>query len=137
MHLHSDDQKNSRKLIADIMAQKINNEVLTKRMVPDFALGCRRMTPGSAYLESLTKENIEVIHESVVRLTKTGVVDAAGVEHEVDVVVGDYNDSSEAMVTRIQWTDPGIGLRDRIRHVLCSPFQSHRKTRCRHCRAIR
>lgn len=87
MHLHSDDQKNSRKLIADIMAQKINNEVLTKRMVPDFALGCRRMTPGSAYLESLTKENIEVIHESVVRLTKTGVVDAAGVEHEVDVVV--------------------------------------------------
>ncbi|KAF3003284.1 hypothetical protein E8E14_006499 [Neopestalotiopsis sp. 37M] len=87
MHLHSDDQKSSRKLIADIMADKINDEALTKRMVPDFALGCRRMTPGSGYLESLTKPNVEVVHESVVRLTKTGVVDGAGIEHEVDVVV--------------------------------------------------
>lgn len=87
MHLHSDDQKSSRKLIADIMADKINDEALTKRMVPDFALGCRRMTPGSGYLESLTKPNVEVVHESVIRLTKTGVVDGAGVEHEVDVVV--------------------------------------------------
>lgn len=87
MHLHSDDQKSSRKLIADIMADKINDEALTKRMVPDFALGCRRMTPGSGYLESLTKPNVEVVHQSVVRLTKTGVVDGAGIEHEVDVVV--------------------------------------------------
>jgi cation diffusion facilitator CzcD-associated flavoprotein CzcO len=87
MHLHSEDQKNSRKLIADIMAAKINDEKITKRMVPDFALGCRRMTPGSGYLESLTKHNVQVVHESVVRLTKNGVVDGSGVEHEVDVVV--------------------------------------------------
>lgn len=87
MHLHSQDQKNSRDLIANMMRDKIGNDKIAKKMVPDFALGCRRMTPGSGYLESLTKDNVEVIHESVTRLTETGVVDASGVEHEVDVVI--------------------------------------------------
>lgn len=87
MHLNSKDQKNSRQLIADIMRDKLNNDKLAERLIPDFALGCRRMTPGSGYLESLSKENIEVLHQSVVRLTQTGVVDEKGVEHEVDAVI--------------------------------------------------
>lgn len=87
MHMHSQDQKNSRGLIADIMREKIGNDKIAKQMVPDFALGCRRMTPGSGYLESLTKDNVEVIHESVTRLTETGIVDETGVEHQVDVVI--------------------------------------------------
>ncbi|MCU7707514.1 hypothetical protein, partial [Streptomyces albidoflavus] len=54
MHLHSKDQQNSRGLIRDLMYEKLgHDDGLTKKMVPDFALGCRRMTPGSGYLESL------------------------------------------------------------------------------------
>lgn len=45
------------------------------------------MTPGANYLETLSKENVQVVNDSVVRLTPTGVVDATGVEHTVDVVV--------------------------------------------------
>jgi len=87
MHMHSGDQKNSRELIANLMNDKLANDKLAKKMIPDFALGCRRMTPGSGYLESLGKENVEVIHESAMRLTETGIVDESGVEHEVDVVI--------------------------------------------------
>ncbi len=87
MHLNSNDQKKSRDLIANLMKEQLNNEKLAARLVPDFALGCRRMTPGSGYLESLSKENVEVIHQSVVRLTETGVVDDTGAEHQVDAVV--------------------------------------------------
>ncbi|KAF2865692.1 hypothetical protein BDV95DRAFT_506385 [Massariosphaeria phaeospora] len=87
MHMQSGDQKNSRELIANLMSDKLGNGKLAKKMIPDFALGCRRMTPGSGYLESLGKENVEVIHESAVRLTETGIVDESGVEHEVDVVI--------------------------------------------------
>ena len=60
---------------------------LTKAMIPEFALGCRRMTPGSGYLQSLTKKNVEVITESVVKFTEDGVVDESGNEHRVDVVI--------------------------------------------------
>lgn len=87
MHIHSQDQKNSRNLIADIMREKLDNDKLAKKLVPEFALGCRRMTPGSGYLESLSKDNVEVIHESATRMTETGIVDESGVEHEVDVII--------------------------------------------------
>ncbi|ERS95329.1 hypothetical protein HMPREF1624_08207 [Sporothrix schenckii ATCC 58251] len=87
MHRNSVDQKNSRELIAKIMRERLDNDALAAKMVPGFALGCRRMTPGSNYLEALSKDNVQVVHDSVVRLTETGVVDASGVEHPVDVVV--------------------------------------------------
>lgn len=87
MHLHSKDQEQSRELIRNIMSEKLNNDGLTAKMVPSFALGCRRMTPGSGYLESLSKDNVETIHKSAIRFTESGVVDEAGVEREFDVVI--------------------------------------------------
>ena len=88
MHNKSQDQKNSRNLVADIMSKQLNNDPsLTSKMIPDFALGCRRMTPGSGYLQSLTKENVSVITSSVVKFTEKGIIDETGQEHEVDVVI--------------------------------------------------
>ena len=53
MHLKAKDQRLSRDLVADIMSEQLNHdEKLTKHMIPPFALGCRRMTPGSGYLQS-------------------------------------------------------------------------------------
>jgi cation diffusion facilitator CzcD-associated flavoprotein CzcO len=88
MHNKSKDQKASRDLVANIMADQLgHDDRLTKKMTPEFALGCRRMTPGSGYLQSLTKENVEVVTESVTKLTEDGVVDESGKEHKVDVVI--------------------------------------------------
>lgn len=88
MHLKANDQKASRELVADIMAEQLgHDEKLTKHMIPPFALGCRRMTPGSGYLQSLRADNVQVIPSSAVRLTETGIVDESGEEREVDVVI--------------------------------------------------
>jgi cation diffusion facilitator CzcD-associated flavoprotein CzcO len=88
MHRTSKDQKTSRDLVADIMREQLGSDsFLTKKMIPGFDLGCRRMTPGSGYLQSLKKDNVQVVTESVVNFTKDGVVDETGTEHKVDVVV--------------------------------------------------
>ncbi len=88
MHRTSKDQKVSRELVADIMREQLGNDAfLTKKMIPNFDLGCRRMTPGSGYLQSLRKDNVQVVTESVVKLTKDGLVDESGTEHKVDVVI--------------------------------------------------
>ncbi|KAG4424001.1 hypothetical protein IFR04_002843 [Cadophora malorum] len=88
MHNKSQDQKNSRNLVAGIMSKQLNNDsTLTSKMIPDFALGCRRMTPGSGYLQSLTKENVSVNTSSVAKFTEKGIIDETGQEHEVDVVI--------------------------------------------------
>ncbi|KAJ9610802.1 hypothetical protein H2200_005579 [Cladophialophora chaetospira] len=87
MHSKGKDQKQSRDLIAGIMKDQLENDALAQHIIPPYALGCRRMTPGSGYLQSLSKENVRPVHRSVVRLTETGVVDEDGTEHEVDVVI--------------------------------------------------
>ncbi|CZT08171.1 hypothetical protein WAI453_002217 [Rhynchosporium graminicola] len=88
VHKGSQDQKKARELIANMMADQLNNDPkLTENIIPDFALGCRRMTPGSGYLQSLTQDNVTLVPSSVTRFTEKGVVDETGQEHEVDVVV--------------------------------------------------
>ena len=88
MHLHSTDQKTSREHVAASMRKKLGNDPrLTARLIPEFALGCRRMTPGSDYLQSLRRDNVEVITDSVVEFTADGVVDESGTETKVDVII--------------------------------------------------
>lgn len=88
MHLHSEDQKASREYVAADMRKKLNNdERLTKSLIPPFALGCRRMTPGSSYLESLSRPNVEVVTSSAASVTPNGIIDATGEHKEVDVII--------------------------------------------------
>ena len=88
MHLKSKDQHASRDLVAGIMADQLgHDEKLVKHMTPPFALGCRRMTPGSGYLQSLRADNVEVVPKSAVQFTEQGVIDEDGVHREVDVII--------------------------------------------------
>lgn len=61
---------------------------IADHIVPkDFAVGCRRPTPGNGYLEALCSENTTVVSQSILEITPKGIRTADGVEHEVDVIV--------------------------------------------------
>lgn len=53
----------------------------------DFAVGCRRPTPGNGYLEALCEDNVDVIGSSIAEITPEGIRTADGVEHKVDIIV--------------------------------------------------
>lgn len=53
----------------------------------NFAVGCRRPTPGNGYLEALCSENTEVVSQFIAEITPRGIKTTDGVEHEVDVIV--------------------------------------------------
>ena len=55
-------------------------------IVPDFAPGCRRLTPGKGYLEALMAPNVEVVPEAVGSIDATGIATAAGRHMDVDVI---------------------------------------------------
>lgn len=59
---------------------------LFNAIIPTFAPGCRRLTPGKGYLEALTEDNVEVTNESIVEVTETGVKLASGRQVEVDAL---------------------------------------------------
>lgn len=59
---------------------------LFNTIVPTFSPGCRRLTPGVGFLESLTKDNVEVVNGKIASVTETGVVLASGRHVELDAL---------------------------------------------------
>lgn len=70
------------------MQDKLNNKELEKLLIPEWSVGCRRITPGTDYLESLNDENVKVVYGEITKITETGVIcnDGSG-EHKVDVLI--------------------------------------------------
>lgn len=72
----------------DMRAKLASKPEIADLIVPkDFAVGCRRPTPGNGYLEALCKDNVTVVSSSIEEITPKGIRSADGVEHEVDVIV--------------------------------------------------
>lgn len=63
------------------------HEELKKFIVPKWAPGCRRISPGDGYLEALVKPNVRPIYGGIERVTKHGIISADGVEHKMDILV--------------------------------------------------
>lgn len=61
-------------------------EILDK-ILPSFAPGCRRLTPGPGFLEALTEENVDFISKPIKRITPKGVELEDGIVVEVDILV--------------------------------------------------
>ncbi|KAF2008609.1 putative dimethylaniline monooxygenase [Aaosphaeria arxii CBS 175.79] len=53
----------------------------------NFAVGCRRPTPGNGYLEALCEDNVSVVSQSIEQITPKGIKTKDGVEHEFDVII--------------------------------------------------
>ncbi|CZR69046.1 related to steroid monooxygenase [Phialocephala subalpina] len=60
---------------------------LLKVLIPDFAVGCRRPTPGNGYLEALCADKVEVIWGEIDSFTPNGLRSASGVEVSVDTII--------------------------------------------------
>lgn len=64
-----------------------HDEHLMKHMIPDFAVGCRRPTPGNGYLEALGKDNVRVVTDHIKRVVPEGVMLVTGEVIKVDTFV--------------------------------------------------
>ena len=49
---------------------------------PNFAPGCRRLTPGPGFLEALIEDNVAFIRDPISRIEPTGIVTEDGKLHE-------------------------------------------------------
>ncbi|OAA62749.1 Flavin monooxygenase-like protein [Niveomyces insectorum RCEF 264] len=78
-----------RKVITEEMERRIGpgHEDLKKFIIPKWAPGCRRISPGDGYLEALVKPNVTPVFGDLSRVTKEGIVTADGQLHKLDVIV--------------------------------------------------
>lgn len=63
------------------------NERLCKALIPEFPVGCRRLTPGTGYLESLRASNVRVVTEGIARVVAQGIETTDGEIIELDAIV--------------------------------------------------
>ncbi|OBT69205.1 hypothetical protein VE03_02005 [Pseudogymnoascus sp. 23342-1-I1] len=78
----------SRKVMTDHMTKALGgNKELMKAMIPSFPVGCRRLTPGVGYLESLGKDNVRVVTQGIARITDKGLELTSGELVEVDAII--------------------------------------------------
>lgn len=54
-------------------------------LTPNFAVGCRRITPGDAYMVAIQKPNVDIRFTPVARITEDGLVGGDGIERRVEL----------------------------------------------------
>ncbi|KAI8155151.1 FAD-binding monooxygenase [Colletotrichum sp. SAR 10_70] len=70
----SADQKEAREYSSNEMRVKLKDEDILNYLMPkNFAVGCRRPTPGNGYLEALTKDNVRVVTNDVEKIVPDGI----------------------------------------------------------------
>lgn len=85
-HSGSDEQKQAREYMLNQMKEKLGNSELENVLIPKWSVGCRRITPGTGYLESLSAPNITVVYGEIDRITQNGCV-VNSQEYPVDVLI--------------------------------------------------
>ena len=84
----SEKQKGAAVEFAKMMKNRLGgDEELSELLTPKWGVGCRRLTPGQNFLETLVKENVKVVKDEIERIDEKGLVTADGTLHEVDAIV--------------------------------------------------
>lgn len=63
------------------------DERLCKALIPQFPLGCRRITPAPGYLEALRSPNTEVITEGIAEVVPEGIRLESGEIIKLDAII--------------------------------------------------
>lgn len=73
---------------------------------PEWSLGCRRLTPGNGYLETLTQDNVELLVGDIAAITPKGIRMTDGREPEFDAII---RATGFDVSFKSQWTQLGRG----------------------------
>ncbi|KAF6517096.1 hypothetical protein HZS61_002657 [Fusarium oxysporum f. sp. conglutinans] len=85
---HTPEQKLARQSAVDNLKAKLDSRPdLAKLLEPDFAVGCRRPTPGLGYLEALVSPKCEVVWGDIAEFTPNGILTKDGRESKVDSII--------------------------------------------------
>jgi cation diffusion facilitator CzcD-associated flavoprotein CzcO len=69
------------------LERQVSDGELRALLTPSYTLGCKRTLFSNEYYPALARENVEVVPSAVAEVRPRAVVDARGVEREVDTIV--------------------------------------------------
>lgn len=60
---------------------------LREKLTPRYGFGCKRPSFSNEYWRTFTRDHVELVTETIERITARGILTADGAEHEVDTIV--------------------------------------------------
>jgi cation diffusion facilitator CzcD-associated flavoprotein CzcO len=69
------------------LERQVKDPELRAKLTPDYSPGCKRILVSNDYLPSLGRPNVEVVTGGIAEIREHSVVDANGVEREVDTII--------------------------------------------------
>ncbi|WP_021594260.1 flavin-containing monooxygenase [Actinomadura welshii] len=83
----SKQQGRMQRLCRHFIDTAIDDPTVREAVTPDHPWGCKRPVLASTFYPTLNRANVELVPEPVTSVTGKGIVDATGVEREVDVLI--------------------------------------------------
>ncbi|KAL4811335.1 FAD/NAD(P)-binding domain-containing protein [Aspergillus unguis] len=84
----SDAQKEALAYSVSQMTEKLASKPeIGEKLIPEWAVGCRRTTPGNGYLEALCSPKVEIIWGEIDSFNETGLLAANGAQRDVDAII--------------------------------------------------
>ncbi|MGY2230299.1 NAD(P)/FAD-dependent oxidoreductase [Pseudomonas tolaasii] len=79
------------KMVQKIARRHLHKQVarpsLRKTLTPDYTIGCKRVLISNDYYPALSRSNVEVVTDKVLRIEADGVVTADGIKHPADCLI--------------------------------------------------
>ncbi|KAL2853502.1 hypothetical protein BJX68DRAFT_264970 [Aspergillus pseudodeflectus] len=63
-----------RKTMTERLGDSDKGRKIAQRLIPDFPVGCRRLTPGPGFLEALTQDHVTIHWDAIARVNEKGIV---------------------------------------------------------------
>lgn len=66
---------------------QVKDPELRRKLTPSYRMGCKRIVINDTFLPALTRPDVDLVVDPIVRITPTGVLTADGTEHRLDTIV--------------------------------------------------
>jgi len=73
--------------VRDGYRKTVKDPKLAEKLMPDYDMGCKRITPSDTYLKAFNRDNVHLLTDKISEITEAGVRTVDGVEHRVDTII--------------------------------------------------
>lgn len=74
-------------MVVKFINKKVKDPELRKKLVPDYTMGCKRITPSKEYYPALLRPNVDVVTAAIEKVEGNVVFTADGKHYPVDAIV--------------------------------------------------
>ncbi|WP_238993294.1 flavin-containing monooxygenase [Nocardioides caldifontis] len=92
------------------LRHQVADPALRAKLLPDYAVGCKRLLFSNDWYPALTRDDVEVVTHAVVEVTPDGVRASDGTFHPADVIVYGTGFKATEFLTPVEVTGRGTTL---------------------------